>query len=138
MVDERKYGEKYSNMNEMATFGFLVNALDGNRGGDGDEGSIFPRSDAEDMSKGARFIPGEVTLARRDGRRVSFIQKCSNPCCWYWQVDDGTRHHHFERTAFESVADSNEIPRVDGELKTNRVGPCPKCGNAHLHGGSSK
>lgn len=58
------YGrEKYSRMNDLAALGFLGNAL----GGGGDVGQLFPQSDAEDRSRGLRFIPGEVTLARREG-----------------------------------------------------------------------
>lgn len=44
--------------------GFLSNAL---FDGGGDRGATFPRSDVEDLSRGLRFIPGEVTVARRQG-----------------------------------------------------------------------
>lgn len=49
---------RYEHLDGMAGFGFLVNAMF--NGGE-DAGATFPRSDAEDMSAGARFIPGEVT-----------------------------------------------------------------------------
>ena len=72
--------ERYSNMSEMTTFGFLINALESRKGGDGDIGA-FPRTDAEDMSKGARLVPHEVTLARRAGKEVNFVTECG-PNCW--------------------------------------------------------
>ena len=67
---------RYSDMSEMAMLGFLVNALESRKGGDGDTGISFPPTDAEDMSKGARFIPGEVTLARRAGKKGNFLTEC--------------------------------------------------------------
>ena len=88
--------ERYSNMNEMATLGFLINALDNRKGGDGDTGASFPRTDAEDMSKGARFILGGVTLARRASKRVNFVTECG-PNCWYWEMPDGSRSVNITR-----------------------------------------
>lgn len=55
--------DKYSHTNEVTIFGFLANAMEGG----GDKGRTFPYSDAEDLSRGLRFIPGEVTVARRKG-----------------------------------------------------------------------
>jgi hypothetical protein len=62
--------------------------------GGGDRGSPFPQSDADDLGRGARYIPGEVTLARRDGRTVRFEQPDdSDPKTWFWLFDDDTRIH---------------------------------------------
>ena len=108
--------DKYSNVDDLTAFGFLANAI----GGGGDKGQSFPQSDAEDLSKGLRFIPGEVTLARRRGERVPFVQNCSNPCCWYWQFPVGGRHYYWERSAWEQIKDE---------------GKCPLCGNTHINGG---
>ena len=112
-------GERYSDMNPMAMFGLLSNALDQNKGNDGDTGASFPRSDAEDFSRGARFIPYEVTMARRSGKKVQFVTNCSSLCCWYWQLPDGTRIYHFERGTYERI------------LKENG-GICPNCSNNHI------
>ena len=83
--------ERYSRMDGLAGLGFLINALDQSQGrtSDGDTGASFPRSDAEDMSRGARFIPGEVTMARRRGEKVQFVDECG-PNCWYWMMPDGS------------------------------------------------
>ena len=48
----------------------------------------FPSDDAKDFQHGARFIPGDVTLARRVGQPVEFVQSCGNACCWYWEFKD--------------------------------------------------
>lgn len=124
--------EKYSNMDELPMLGFLVNALDKGKGNDGDTNASFPRSDAEDLSRGARFIPGEVTLARREGEKVNFVQECG-PCCWYWEMPDGSRIYHFERFEYEKIARNNGY---NGEKEL--AGPCPVCGNEHTHGGTIK
>ncbi|MCR4307944.1 MAG: hypothetical protein NUV80_05250 [Candidatus Berkelbacteria bacterium] len=85
--------EEYSDVNETAAFGFLVNASDRLKGADGDTGAIFPMSDAEDLSRGARFIPEAVTDARRSGQKVNFVYDRS-ACCWYWEMPDGSRLYH--------------------------------------------
>jgi hypothetical protein len=108
--------DKYSNFDDFTMFGFLANAM----GGGGDRGQSFPQSDAEDLSRGLRFIPGEVTLARRRGERVQFVQDCQNPCCWYWQFPDGSRTYYWERGAYEQ----------NGENE-----PCKLCGNENTKGG---
>lgn len=115
--------DKYSDPNKLATFGFMANMLDKHTP-DGDTGASFPRSDAEDLSRGLRFIPGEVTLARRRGERVDFIQDCDSPLCWYWQFQDDSRTHYWERPAFE---------QHEAEHGTDQ--PCPSCGNPHIRGG---
>lgn len=107
-------GDRYSRMDGTVGFGFMVNAM----GGGGDVGQTFPRSDAEDMSRGARFIPGDVTVARRNGGVVQFVVACTRNC-WYWAMPDGTRIYHWD-------------PAVHAELKG---GPCPDCGNTHTRGG---
>ncbi len=81
--------EKYSNMDTTSAFGFLANAM----GGGGDAGQSFPQSDAEDFSRGARFIPGEVTMDRRAGKRVEFVAD-GPPETWYWLRENGERISH--------------------------------------------
>lgn len=136
MKDTRK--DKYSDFDELAAFGFLANALGGGHHTDGDTGQSFPRSDEEDLSRGLRFIPGEVTLARRRGEKIYFVQDCSCPCCWYWQFADGSRTYYWERWAYEEIAQRNGAKGVPGQYDTeypDGVGKCPTCGNVHLSGG---
>lgn len=129
--------ERYSNMSETTVFGFLANALDSRKGGDGDTGCSYPRSDAEDMSKGARFIPGEVTLARRAGEKVNFVTKCT-PNCWYWEMPDGTRIYHYNPTTYHQIGTANDRKTVESESGDIRFkdgpGPCPYCGNVNTSG----
>ena len=132
---------RYSNMNDMATFGFLINALDSRRGGDGDIGASFPRTDAEDMSKGARFIPGEVTLARRAGKKVNFVTECG-PNCWYWEMPDGSHIYHYDPTTYDQIGTANGRKAVVDKYCDTHFedgpGPCPRCGNANTSGGTIK
>jgi len=118
-------GERYSELSEISAFGFLANALDRNKGKDGDTDASFPRSDAEDMSRGARLIPYEVTLARRGGKKIQFVTNCQSRCCWYWQMPDGTRIYHFELTTHERILKEHD-------------GTCPDCGNTHISGETVK
>ncbi len=94
--------DKYSDMSELSTFGFLINALDGRKGADGDTRASFPHTDAEDLSRGARYIQQEVTLARRAGKKVNFVTECG-PNCWYWEMPDGRRR-----------CEPGALPLVDG------------------------
>ena len=112
-------------MDNLSDLGFLINAMGGDQGGDGDTGSMFPRSDATDLGNGAQFIPGEVTEARRGGKKVEFQQPCRNGCCWYWQMPDGSRKYHYEQASSE-------------QLKSDHNGVCPDCGNNHISGGTMK
>ena len=113
-------GERYSDMGGLGAFGLLVNAI----GGGGDVGQSFPQSDAEDFSRGAKFIPGEVTLARRKGQVVHFVATCqSSTCCWYWQIPAGPRIYHFEQHNFHRLRDEHD-------------GVCPECGNTNISGGN--
>lgn len=131
--------DRYSKMSETAALGFLINAME-NRGGDGDFGSSFPRSDAEDMSKGARFIPGEVTLARRAGKKVTFVTECDSNC-WYWEMPDGSHIHHYDPMTYRSIGMANGRKEVKGDYSIrfeNGAGPCPSCGNPHTEGGQHK
>ncbi len=120
------------NDNPLAGFGALINAM----GGGGDRGNMFPQSDADDFASGARFIPGEVTLARRRGEKVAFVQNCTGKCCWYWQMPDSTLVYHWDRYTYE------EIARVNGNTWEGEFhgesGPCPHCGNTHTTGASVK
>ena len=115
----------HDNSRYIGAFGTLINAL----GGGGDRGNSFPASDADEMMNGARFIPGEVTLARRRGEQVQFVQNCGM-CCWYWEMSDGTRIYHWERGTYESIHRANE--KSEGE----KAGPCPHCGNENTNGGT--
>jgi len=120
--DDRDFG------NLMWAFGTLANALGGGHGSD--RGQSFPQSDADDFSKGLRFVPGEVTMARRQGQKVTFHQPCSNQCCWYWQFPDESRTYYWERWNFEQIAQANG---KDLEAAKD-AGTCPRCGNTHTSG----
>ena len=124
--------EKYSRMDETTMLGFLANAMSGG----GDAGQVFPHSDAEDMSRGLKFIPGEVTVARRKGERVAFVdQHCNHPCCWYWKFQDGSRIHYWERRDYELIAQHNgKVKSAEGNYPDG-AGDCPSCGNSHTRGG---
>jgi hypothetical protein len=112
--------DKYGDMNDLAAFVFLINIMgDGQSKNDGDTGQSFPRSDAEDLSCGLAFIPGEVTMARRRGERVEFNQPCDNKCCWYWKFENGSKTYYWERGDYERF----------GKDK------CALCGNEHTTGG---
>jgi len=100
----------------LVMFGQLAAGFDGHQ----DRGATFPQSDADDLAKGARFIPGEVTMARREGRAVRFVQECSNRCCWYWALPNGKRAYHWAEYDYEAI----------------KPGPCPTCGNPHIDGGT--
>lgn len=67
---------------ETAAFGALISAMNNN---------LFPASDAEDFAKGADWIPGKVTDARRAGEQVVFVQD-DGP--WYWRFADGSTVRH--------------------------------------------
>ncbi|MHC4183584.1 MAG: hypothetical protein ACYSR0_09570 [Planctomycetota bacterium] len=60
--------------------GQIINAM----GGGGDRNQAFPQSDVDDLQNGARYIPGQVTLARRRGEKVAF-----NPAKCEWTLPDG-------------------------------------------------
>jgi hypothetical protein len=123
--------DKYSEIDMSTSFGFLANAM----GGGGDRGQVFPRSDAEDMSRGLRFIPGEVTEARRKGEAVSFQEPCHHPCCKYWQFQDGSRTYYWERYDYEQIAAHNGKTKNEEGNYPDGAGTCPDCGNAHTRGG---
>lgn len=67
---------------DMAAFGMMVNASEGG----GDMGRFFPQSDAADFANGARYIPGEVTMARRRGQTVQFDRVAHQ-----WTMPDGSK-----------------------------------------------
>jgi len=46
---------------------------------------LFPAEDIEDISKGAHYIPGEVTDARRRGENVRF-----DPKKMHWIMPNGS------------------------------------------------
>lgn len=121
------------NDNPLAGFGALISAM----GGGGDAGNMFPQSDADDLASGARFIPGEVTMARRRGEKVTFVQNCNNSTCWYWEMPDGTRVYHWDRYTWLNIAKENGKWDGSGEFSGD-AGPCPRCGNKHTDGGTHK
>lgn len=123
--------DKYEKMDEAAMFGFFANAL----GGGGDKGQSFPRSDAEDLSRGLRFIPGEVTVARRNGDLVLFEQPCTHPCCWYWQFADKSKLYYWQRDDYEQIATENGKEQDETGKYPDGAGSCPNCGNKHTGGG---
>lgn len=133
-------GDRYSNMNRTAMLGFFAAALDSRSGRttDGDSGASFPQSDADDLGRGARFIPGEVTMARRGGQRVNFITECSLNC-WYWVFPDGKRIFHWDPATYAQIAEANGKVRTQSECGEmtfkDGVGPCPHCQNPHTIGG---
>lgn len=108
------------------TFWSMIEAL-GNKNND----------DAYDFVKGARYINPDVTLARRYGQLVNFVQKCSCSCCWYWEFmkqatstgkilfEPGQRIYHFSRQEFEFIRDEHG-------------GKCPSCGNKHTSGATGE
>jgi hypothetical protein len=112
-------------------------------------GRAFPASDTEDRSMGARFIPDEVVLLRREGWEVEFVQECS-PCCWYWEFIDRrgdlVRIYHWEENEYLWIAERNGLREekvdykrffydADDKLCEDGPGPCPVCGNANVRGG---
>lgn len=129
--------ERYSHMSDLAAFGFFVNTLDRRGSEDSDTGSFFPRSDAEDMSKGARFVPGEVTVARRAGKKINFVTECS-PNCWYWEMPDGSRIYHWDPMTYCKIGTANGRKEVKNEYGSmhfeDGAGPCPWCGNVNTNG----
>lgn len=134
--------EKYSRMDGLAGLGFLVNALDQRDGRtrDGDTGASFPRSDAEDFSRGVRFVPGEVTMARRAGKKVEFVTQCGLNC-WYWLMPDGSRIYHYDSMTYDSIGTANGRKRIEKEYGSSfedGAGPCPRCGNPNTNGGTVK
>lgn len=115
---------------DLFGFGMLASAL----GGGGDRGNSFPESDAADLGRGASWIPGEVTLARREGKNVRFVQNCHGLCCWYWEFPDGSRIYYWNRSTCEQIGRTNhgdDYSADDGD-----AGPCPSCGNEHTMGGT--
>ncbi len=99
----------------------------------GDRGSLFPGSDVADMGNGAQHIPNEVTLARRGGQTVRFVQDCQFACCWYWLFADQSRIYHHDPRSSGRIARAN-----NGEEWTQEsgvpVGPCPQCDNERTNG----
>lgn len=96
-------------------------------GGGGDVNRAFPNSDADDMSSGARWIPGDVTLARRRGELVRFVRTCGR-CCWYWEFPAGHRIYHWDSIANRVIVE-RDVHDANGVLC------CPGCTNVHINGG---
>jgi len=125
---------------KMVAFGIAASAKDGWK----NKGASFPLSDVDDMRQGARFIPAQVTYARREGRRVNFVQKCGSPCCWYWEfpeggapycdVPRGSRIYHWDSYTFEMIAQHNGKTKDPKTGHVGDAGPCPNCGNPFTNG----
>ncbi len=98
-------------------------------GGRGDPHNPKPSSDLGDLSSGARYIPDEVTLARKEGKSIQFITICGQ-CCWYWQMPDGSRIYHYYEPEYQRIAERN-----GKSLSTEETLPCHICGNIHTKGG---
>jgi len=111
-------GDGYSKESETAARAFLLAAM----GEGGDKGQAFPQSDAEDLSRGAAYIPHEITLARRRGDKVQFCTDCQFASCWYWQMPDGSRIYHYGGS------------ELDRRFQEEHGGRCPECGNTNLKG----
>jgi hypothetical protein len=72
-------------------FFLLANALSQRDDGVGENvQNIFPEDDIADMQRGADHIPGEVTDARRMGKKV-FFSTAGAQELWYWQMPNGNR-----------------------------------------------
>lgn len=97
--------------------------------------TFYPSADSDDQAKGARFIPGEVTVARRNGKQIRFVQACAHPCCWYWEFPNGDRAYHFESYDHTLIAMANNFERNAEGNYPGDCGPCPSCGNVHVRGG---
>ena len=65
---------------DMAAFALLAAALDGGK----DAGAAMPILDATDFAQGAKYIPSEVTMARRNGEHVNYNKHDKN-----WTMPDG-------------------------------------------------
>lgn len=102
-----------------------------------DIGQAFPASDMADLERGARFIPGEVTLGRRRGEKIIFITDCGLNC-WYWLLPDGSRVYHYDPLTYDRIGEANGRRLVTGKYNRyykNGPGPCPHCGNPYTSGG---
>lgn len=136
MANDRDY-----DMKDLSINGFILNAFYGRGYDDGDIGSSFPFSDAEDFSKGARFVPGEVTTARRGGQKVRFVTECS-PNCWYWEFPDAVRIYHYDPMTYHAIGKANGRKLVENDIGTlyfeGGPGSCPSCGNVNTSGGAIK
>lgn len=66
---------------DFAAFASMAALMSGGK----NEGAAFPIDDASDIGNGARYIPGEATLARRRGERVVFF-----PERHQWRMPDGS------------------------------------------------
>ena len=74
----------------LPAFGLLINAF-GRGSGDLSGANVFPKADADDLSRGATYIPYRVTEARRRGEEVEFVTAEVHP---YWKMPDGKRIYH--------------------------------------------
>jgi hypothetical protein len=97
------------------------------------------QAEEQDKANGAHYIPGEVTLARKEGHVVPFVNKCG-PCCAYWILPDGSRAYQQHSYTMREIARANGrkfVLNYGGGTRPEGgyAGPCPKCGNPHTRGG---
>mgnify|MGYP003393584147 CR=1 FL=1 len=67
---------------DFGQFATIAALLSGGR----NVGAMFPIDDATDIRNGARYIPGDVTMARRAGKRVLFDAEKHE-----WTLPDGSK-----------------------------------------------
>jgi hypothetical protein len=114
---------------EDLLFALRANAL----GGGGDRGQMFPRSDVDDLARGAQSIPDAVTLGRRAGRTIPFVQACTSRTCWYWQMPNGGREYYVDPVGYRQIGLHNH--GAGWTPDKGYAGPCPRCGNPVTSGG---
>ncbi len=79
----------------FAAFAQLASAVGQRNGGDPNIGAVMPRDDADDLARGARVIPDEVTEARRQGLRCTFVQpNRADQSTWFWHMPNGSNLKH--------------------------------------------
>lgn len=64
-------------MDDLINLGLLLNAIG--------EKSVFPEDDVIDLQNGASSIPGDVTDARREGKKVIYNREKQE-----WIMPDGS------------------------------------------------
>ncbi|MFA5993431.1 MAG: hypothetical protein WC823_00565 [Parcubacteria group bacterium] len=98
-----------------------------------------PSSDLEDMRRGVRYIPHDVTLARRKGKKVQLVVACTANCS-YWQMPDGTKIYHQNREAYLFIGMKNKREIFYDKFDKSMIlfeggpGPCSICGNPYTNG----
>ena len=80
-------------------------------------------------------------MARRAGKKVTFVTECG-PCCWYWKMPDGSRIYHWNQLTYQEIGTANNRKKTRSECGGTHfeggAGPCPNCGNPNTNGGTIK